>query len=244
MWRGVQNCTAASSPNIFRFGGTSCTRNYSSRRFIFAQPNGSTGIAVPAGSSDATLTFAHRRQFETGYDGGLVALSLNNSSYTVVPASAIVSGAYVQRQRHRRLRALRLRRAADLHRHRVVVRDHRDRPRRGLRHRHRRQRRLRRTDALHRLHRHHGLLARPGTAGSSTTWRSPPATDPTRIASGRPTQRRSATPRPGLSRLSRRGGRAVFVPPPRGASDFGEPFLSGVPVTSETLALSGCRGTR
>jgi hypothetical protein len=94
VWRGVQNCTAASSPNIFRFGGTSCTRNYSSRRFIYAQPNGSTGIAVPAGSSGATLTFAHRRQFETGYDGALVALSLNNSNYTVVPASAISGANY------------------------------------------------------------------------------------------------------------------------------------------------------
>jgi hypothetical protein len=93
VWRGVQTCSAASSPRIFRFGGTGCTSNYSSSRFIFAQPNGSTGIAVPAGSSGATLTFAHRRQFETGYDGALVALSLDNSSYTVVPASAIVSGA-------------------------------------------------------------------------------------------------------------------------------------------------------
>jgi len=92
VWRGVQSCSAASSPNIFRFGGNGCTSNYSSNRFIFAQPNGSSGIAVPSGSSDATLTFAHRRQFETGYDGALVALSLNGSSYTVVPASAIVSG--------------------------------------------------------------------------------------------------------------------------------------------------------
>lgn len=93
VWRGVQNCTAASSPNIFRFGGTTCTRNYSSNRFIFAQPHGATGIAVPAGSTDARLTFAHRRQFETGYDGALVALSFNGSSYTVVPATAILSGA-------------------------------------------------------------------------------------------------------------------------------------------------------
>ena len=92
VWRGVQGCSAASSPNIFRFGGTGCTSNYSNGRFIFAQPNGATGITVPSGAVDATLTFAHRRQFETGYDGGFVALSLNNTNYTVVPASAIVSG--------------------------------------------------------------------------------------------------------------------------------------------------------
>jgi hypothetical protein len=92
-WRGIQSCSAASGSHIFRFGGTSCTRNYSSNRFIFAQPNGASGIAVPGGSSDARLTFNHRRQFETGYDGGLVALSLDNSNYTLVPASAILSGA-------------------------------------------------------------------------------------------------------------------------------------------------------
>jgi hypothetical protein len=89
----VQNCTAASSPNIFRFGGTRCTSNYYSNRFIFAQPNGASGIAVPSGSSDARLTFNHRRQFEDDYDGALLALSFDGSSYTVVPASAFLSGA-------------------------------------------------------------------------------------------------------------------------------------------------------
>ena len=92
-WRGVQSCTAASSPNVFRFGGTGCTSNYNTNRFIFAQPKGATGIAVPGGSSTARLTFAHRRQFETGFDGGFLALSLNGTNYTVVPASAILSGA-------------------------------------------------------------------------------------------------------------------------------------------------------
>jgi len=93
VWRGVQNCSAASSPNIFRFGGNSCSSNYYSNRFIFAEPGNGNGIAVPTGSSDARLTFNHRRQFETNYDGALVALSLDGSSYTVVPASAIISGA-------------------------------------------------------------------------------------------------------------------------------------------------------
>ncbi len=94
VWRGVQNCSAASSPNIFRFGGSSCTRNYSSRRFIFSEPNGASGIAVPSGSSSAVLSFDHRFQFETGYDGGLVALSLDGSNYTVVPAADISGASY------------------------------------------------------------------------------------------------------------------------------------------------------
>jgi hypothetical protein len=92
-WRGIQTCTAASGTRIFRYGGTSCTANYANNRFIFAQPNGTGGVAVPAGSTTARLTFKHRRQFESGFDGGLVALSLNGTSYTVVPASAIASGA-------------------------------------------------------------------------------------------------------------------------------------------------------
>ena len=93
VWRGVQNCTAASSPNIFRFGGTRCTRNYSSNRFIFSEPGNGSGIAVPTGSTSAQLSFDHRYQFESGYDGALLALSLDGSNYTVVPAADIASGA-------------------------------------------------------------------------------------------------------------------------------------------------------
>jgi BNR repeat-like domain/Fibronectin type III domain len=93
-WRGVQACTARTSPNIFRFGNTSCTTDYGNGRFAYAQPNGTTGIAVPAGSSQTTLTFWHRRQFESGFDGGTLTVSVNGTNYFYVPASAITGTTY------------------------------------------------------------------------------------------------------------------------------------------------------
>jgi hypothetical protein len=92
-WRGVQVCTANSGANVFRFGGTSCTTDYGNSRFSFAQPNGTGGIVVPAGSTTTRLTFAHRRRFESGFDGGTLAVSVNGTNYSFVPASAILSGA-------------------------------------------------------------------------------------------------------------------------------------------------------
>ncbi|HKI01094.1 MAG TPA: hypothetical protein VKK31_03865 [Thermoanaerobaculia bacterium] len=92
-WRGVQTCTAASGTRIFRYGGTSCTSDYGSNNFNFAQPNGAAGISVPAGSTTSRLTFKHRRAFETGFDGGTLTVSVDGASYEIVPASAILSGA-------------------------------------------------------------------------------------------------------------------------------------------------------
>jgi hypothetical protein len=92
-WRGIKSCTAASGSHIFRYGGNGCSSNYSSNNFNFAQPNGASGISVPSGSSAATLTFNHRRQFESGYDGGTLTLSLDGSNYYFVPAADITSGA-------------------------------------------------------------------------------------------------------------------------------------------------------
>ena len=91
-WRGVQACTAHGGVNIFRFGNTACTTDYGNNRFTYAQPNGAGGIAVPAGSNTTRLSFWHRRRFETGYDGGTMAVSVNGTNYFYVPASAILSG--------------------------------------------------------------------------------------------------------------------------------------------------------
>jgi trimeric autotransporter adhesin len=92
-WRGVQACTAQSGANIFRYGGTACTGNYYNYNdFNFAVPKGATGIAVPAGSTTSRLSFWHRRDFEDGYDGGTLALSVDGLHYEYVPASAILSG--------------------------------------------------------------------------------------------------------------------------------------------------------
>jgi hypothetical protein len=92
-WRGIQTCSPThSGSKIFRYGGSSCTANYSSNNFNFAQPNGAGGIAVPAGSDTARLSFWHRRRFESGYDGGTLTVSVDGSNYYFVPASAILSG--------------------------------------------------------------------------------------------------------------------------------------------------------
>ena len=91
-WRGIQTCTARAGTKIFRYGGSACTDNYGNGNFNFAQPKGSTGIAVPAGSTTTRLSFWHRRQFETGYDGGTLTLSLDGYFYDYIPSSAIVSG--------------------------------------------------------------------------------------------------------------------------------------------------------
>lgn len=91
-WRGVQTCTAASGTRIFRFGGNNCTANYGNNRFSFAQANGAAGVTIPAGSTTSRLTFKHRRAFESGFDGGTLAVSLNGTNYTLVPATAIVAG--------------------------------------------------------------------------------------------------------------------------------------------------------
>jgi hypothetical protein len=91
-WRGIQTCTAQTGTKIFRYGGSNCTANYGSNDFNFAKPKGATGIAVPPGAATTRLAFGHRRRFESGYDGGTLAVSLNGTNYFFVPASAIVSG--------------------------------------------------------------------------------------------------------------------------------------------------------
>ncbi|HEX4952581.1 MAG TPA: fibronectin type III domain-containing protein [Thermoanaerobaculia bacterium] len=93
-WRGVQTCTAASGTRIFRYGGTNCTANYTNNNFNFAQPNGAGGITIPAGATTVRLNFKHRRRYESGFDGGTLAVSTNGTNYTFVPGSAILAGSY------------------------------------------------------------------------------------------------------------------------------------------------------
>jgi len=93
-WRGVQSCDAASGSNIFRFGGNNCNNKYGNNDFIFAQPNGASGISVPAGSETTRLSFNHRYRFEDNFDGGTVTVSLDGVNYTVVPGSAITGAGY------------------------------------------------------------------------------------------------------------------------------------------------------
>lgn len=92
-WRGIQTCPARTGSNIFRFGGTGCDDGfYTDENFSYAQPGGSAGIAVPAGTANTRLTFWHRRDFEVGFDGATLAVSVDGVNYTFVPPSAIFAG--------------------------------------------------------------------------------------------------------------------------------------------------------
>ena len=92
-WRGVQACSPThSGANIFRYGGSTCTGGYVNNDFNFAQPNGATGITIPAGATTNRLTFWHRRSYESGFDGGTLTISVDGTNYEFVPASAIISG--------------------------------------------------------------------------------------------------------------------------------------------------------
>jgi hypothetical protein len=93
-WRGIQTCTAHAGTRIFRFGNTGCTTNYTIDDFAFAQPDGADGILVPSGSTTVRLSFWHRWRFESGWDGAMLAVSLDGANYTLVPASAILSNPY------------------------------------------------------------------------------------------------------------------------------------------------------
>ncbi len=91
-WRGIQTCTAKTGTKIFRYGGSTCTANYGNNNFTYAQPNGTGGISVPAGSTTTRLSFWHRRDFESGFDGGTLAVSIDGTNYEFAPATAILSG--------------------------------------------------------------------------------------------------------------------------------------------------------
>ncbi|MEP7013164.1 MAG: fibronectin type III domain-containing protein, partial [Acidobacteriota bacterium] len=93
-WRGIQTCTAQTGTKIFRYGGTTCTSDYTSNNFNYAQPNGAGGISVPAGSTVTRLSFGHRRGFESGFDGGTLAVSVDGTNYTFVPAAAVLTNGY------------------------------------------------------------------------------------------------------------------------------------------------------
>ncbi len=88
-WRGIQTCTARTGTKIFRFGGTSCTADYTNTNFNYVHP---PAITVPAGTTVSRLSFWHRRRFESGYDGGTLRVSVDGGAWANVPATAILSG--------------------------------------------------------------------------------------------------------------------------------------------------------
>lgn len=92
-WRGIQACDAHSGGHVFRFGGAGCTDSYANLGQAVARPQGATGIAVPANTARTRLSFWHRWDFESGFDGGRLTLGVDGGSAVDVPASAILSGA-------------------------------------------------------------------------------------------------------------------------------------------------------
>ncbi|MEM8962597.1 MAG: PQQ-binding-like beta-propeller repeat protein [Acidobacteriota bacterium] len=93
LWLGIQSCFAASGSNIFRYGATGCTSNYGTNRFQGSGPlPGGTGIVVPVNTRNVTLDFNHRWNLEPGFDGVTLALSVNGTNYTPLPASVITGG--------------------------------------------------------------------------------------------------------------------------------------------------------
>ncbi len=90
-WRGVMTCTAHSGNKIFRCGGTDCTATYQASVYSFARP---PAISVPSGSTNTRLSFWHEWNFETYYDGAMLMLSLDGSSYRYIPPAAFSQGGY------------------------------------------------------------------------------------------------------------------------------------------------------
>lgn len=95
-WRGIQQCTAHSGNQIFRYGGSDCPVKYSNGNDAGAIPNGANGgLNVPAGVTSVRLSFWHRWNYQSGYDGGSLWIAIGASTtYTLVPASAILAGTY------------------------------------------------------------------------------------------------------------------------------------------------------
>jgi hypothetical protein len=95
-WVGIQTCAAHSGNNVFRFGGATCSGTYGANDYSFAQPNGSSGIPIPARTTDTQVSFWHRRDFEPSLAGGTLAFSPSFAyyyGYLSVPPEAIVAGA-------------------------------------------------------------------------------------------------------------------------------------------------------
>lgn len=93
-WQGIQACAAHGGTHVFRFGDASCAGTYENDDFIGAIPGGSSGITFPSGAAAARLSFWHRWDFETGYDGATLAISDDDQNFYVVSSSAILGGPY------------------------------------------------------------------------------------------------------------------------------------------------------
>jgi hypothetical protein len=83
-----QTCSLS---GVLHFGGTTCTTNYGNNRVALGQ---SPTITVPAGALGAKMTLVHRYQFETGFDGGALQLSLDAGTPVFLPATMLSGSSY------------------------------------------------------------------------------------------------------------------------------------------------------
>lgn len=90
-WRGAMACSANSSPNILRYGGNTCTNNYSTSRHAFARP---PALAVPATARNLRLDFYHRWNIVADGDGAYLRISFDGTNYTYVSGAAFLQGGY------------------------------------------------------------------------------------------------------------------------------------------------------
>lgn len=93
-WRGIQACSAHQGSKIFRFGGLACDEVYTWDQHGAGRPQGAAGFSVPAGSALTRLSFWHRRQFESSYDGGTLQISVDGGNYAGVPVAALSGAVY------------------------------------------------------------------------------------------------------------------------------------------------------
>ncbi|HET9227115.1 MAG TPA: trypsin-like peptidase domain-containing protein, partial [Thermoanaerobaculia bacterium] len=93
-WRGIQTCSSASGSRIFRFGADACGGQYGPDQFSYVQPQAATGFAIPADAVSTRLSFSHRWEFESSYDGGALMISVDDSSFAPIPASALSGAIY------------------------------------------------------------------------------------------------------------------------------------------------------
>jgi hypothetical protein len=90
-WKGIQTCSSVAPGRLFRFGGAECSEPYAAGQLSTAHP---AAFPVPAAAGHVRLAFRHRWDFEEGYDGGAVAVALDDAAaWTYAGTGDIRTGA-------------------------------------------------------------------------------------------------------------------------------------------------------
>ena len=94
-WRGRMACTARSGSNIFRWGGSTCTGNYTASKASLASPQpGAYGLDIPFDATNVRLSFWHRYNFSTN-DGAIMLIQKQpTATYSFIPSAAMTGHTY------------------------------------------------------------------------------------------------------------------------------------------------------